>query len=69
MKNLAQRLGKIIQRIEGAWDVLTMKDDGSISLPVLDGKVLDVDMAKSIHGETVVDDLDGGGIVFKDRCR
>ena len=64
MKNPAERFGQVIGRIEDTFDVT--KGNMAFLLPILYGEMLYFEMTDSVRRMIVVDDLDGGFIVFKE---
>jgi len=62
-----QRLGKHIRRIHDSRKV--NQDDILHQSPMLKSKVSDFDMWRAISGSTMIDDLDGGIVIFIDGCR
>ena len=66
MENPAKSFGEGIRRIDDAGEMA--KDEIAKSMPLLKGKVTDVNMARSFGGPVVVDNLDGGIIVNPNWC-
>ena len=64
VKNPAERFGQVVGRIENTFDM--MKGNMAFLLPILYGKMLYFEMTDSVCRMIVVDDLDGGFIVFKE---
>jgi len=67
MENPAEGLGEVIGRVDDTWDVA--HDNVASILPILDGKMLDVDVTRTFRGNTGVDHFDGRHVVFEDRSR
>ena len=67
MKDPSQWFGKVIRGIDDTRDEL--HHNVPRVLPVLDGKVLDIDMTRALSGNTSVDHVDGGLVVTIQRCR
>ena len=62
-----QRLGKHICMIHDSRKV--NQDNVLHESPMLKRKVSDFDMSRTISGSTVIDDLDGGIVIFIDGCK
>ncbi len=56
----SKRFGEIIRRINDARDVV--HDNGTAFFPILDGKVLDVNVTRALGGDLGVDHFEGGSI-------
>ena len=67
VKNPSERLGQVISRVEDARD--KNHKDVAIVFPILDRKVLDVNVARTFSRMASIDHFDGSGIVFIDRSR
>ena len=63
MENPTERFGQVIGRIEDTFDMT--KGNMAFLLPILNGKMLYLEMTDSVSGMIVVDDLDCSFIVFK----
>jgi hypothetical protein len=58
----SQGFGQCIGRVDDARDVV--KDDVATFFPILDCEELNIDMATPLRGDTVVDYVDCGHVVF-----
>lgn len=67
MKDPSQRLGEVVRGIEDPWNV-THHNVPSI-FPILDGKELDVNVARSLSGDLRIDHPDGRHVVIVDGGR
>ena len=67
MEDPTEGLGEIIGRVDDARDVF--QDDVLGILPILDGKVLNINVAGALSRNTSVDHLDSRLVVFVDRSR
>ena len=59
--------GEVVTGIDDARAV--SHDDVAVSFPILDGKVLDVNVAGAFGRDTGIDDRDGRHVVFVDGSR
>ena len=64
MQNPTKGLGEVVRGVDYPWDVL--HDDVAGILPILDGKVLDVNMTGAFRWDAGVDHIDGRFVVFVD---
>ena len=67
MEDPSEWLGKVISGIDNAWYM--MHNDVSGIFPILDGKMLNVNMMGLFHWFTGIDNFDGSHIVFIDCSR
>jgi len=67
MENPAKGLGEVIRRIDDAWDVA--HDNVASLLPVLNSKVLDINVTRTLGRNTSIDHLGSRHVVFVDRSR
>jgi len=67
MQDLSQWFGEVIRGIDDTRDEL--QHNGPRVLPVLNGEVLDIDMTRTLSGNTSVDHVDGGLVVTMQWCR
>ena len=64
VENPSEGLSEVIWGVDDAWD--EVHDDIASIFPVLDGKVLDVDVAGALGGHLGVNHVDGGFVVHPD---
>ena len=57
MEHPTKGLGQVVTRVEDTRN--EFHDEGASVFPVLDGEVLDVDVAGALSGDTRVDHVDG----------
>jgi hypothetical protein len=62
MKNPPKGLHEIISQVDDSWNVF--QDDITLILPILNGKVLDVNTLGAFCQDTCIDHLDSRHIVF-----
>ena len=67
MKDRAKRFSKIVRRVENATN--EMHDNITMFFPILNGKVLDMDMAGAISRNARIDHVDGRLVVAKQNGR
>ena len=67
MKDRAKRFSKIVRRVENATN--EVHDKIAMFLPILDGKVLDMNMAGPIGRNARIDHVDGRLVVAKQNGR
>ena len=67
VENPAKRLGESVGRVDDSRDVAHF--NVSSSFPVLDGKVLDVNVTGAISGNLVVDHKNSRHVILVDRRR
>ncbi len=67
MEDPAEGLGKVVRWVENSSDVV--HDNVLRVLPVLDGKVLDINVTRTFRRDLGVDHIDSRHIVFVDRSR
>ena len=67
MEDPTERFGHVISRVDDARNMV--HEDRTGFLPILDGKVLNINMAGTLGGNAGVNDFDGRLIVFVDRSR
>jgi len=65
MENPAQGLREVIRRIDDTWDVA--HDNVASLLPILNGKVLDINVMRTLSRNTSINHLDSRHVVFVDR--
>ena len=66
MEDPSQRLSQIVRAIDGARD--EVQNNVTSIFPVLDGKVLDVNVAGVLGGDLRVNHVDGRFVVHPDGC-
>jgi len=65
MENPKQGLREVIRRIDDSWDVA--HDNVASLLPILNGKVLDINVTGTLSKNTSINHLDSRHVVFVDR--
>ena len=65
MENPAERLREVVGRIDDAWNMA--HDDVAGVVPILNGKMLDVNVTRAFGGNASVDHFDSRHVVFVDR--
>ena len=66
-KGPAKCLGSMVSNIDDARDMMH-DDDDTMTLPLLNGKMLDVNVSGIRSGLAFIDHGNGGDIVFIERC-
>ena len=62
VKNPSKWLRQVIRYINNSWDMA--HDNVTLFTPILDGKVLNINMTGSLSRDTIIDHIDSGHIIF-----